>query len=156
MQAEQAHQKAQLPGGFPAWRPDRVRALVGVSGVYNCFDLADHFNTRGLYRKLFDNIMSVNGKPNLKLFSPTYCIKVGAQICDGLSHCIAARISSLSTAACCWKQAAGNKLQLGGMCSHKGVFSQILYAFAAIAHAQTGMHAAAQAHGTFLTCLRRA
>ncbi|CAK0731873.1 hypothetical protein CVIRNUC_000054 [Coccomyxa viridis] len=74
-QAEQAHQKAQLPGGFPAWQPQRIRALVGVSGVYNCFDLADHFNRRGLYRKLFDKIMSVNGQPNLKLFSPTYCIK---------------------------------------------------------------------------------
>jgi hypothetical protein len=32
---------------------------------------------RGLYRRLFDRIMSVNGKPALKLFSPTYCIKVG-------------------------------------------------------------------------------
>ena len=78
MQAEQAHQKAQLPGGFPAWQPQRVRALVGVSGVYNCFDLADHFNRRGLYRKLFDKIMSINGQPNLKLFSPTYCIKASA------------------------------------------------------------------------------
>ncbi|CAL5224096.1 g6725 [Coccomyxa viridis] len=74
-QAEQSYQKAQLPGGFPAWQPQRVRAMVGISGVYNCFDLADHFNRRGLYRKLFDNIMSVNGQPNLKLFSPTYCIK---------------------------------------------------------------------------------
>lgn len=63
-----------MPGGFPAWQPQKVRALIGVSGVYNCFDLADHFNRRGLYRKLFDNIMSVNGQPNLKLFSPTYCI----------------------------------------------------------------------------------
>ena len=69
----------QLPGGFPAWQPQRVRALIGVSGVYNCFDLADHFNRRGLYRKLFDNIMSVNGQPNLKLFSPTYCIKASSR-----------------------------------------------------------------------------
>ena len=75
-QAEQDHQKAQLPGGFPAWSPGRVQALIGVSGVYNCFDLADHFNSRGLYRRLFDKIMSVNGRPALKLFSPTYCIKV--------------------------------------------------------------------------------
>ena len=105
-QAEQAYQKAQLPGGFPAWKTDRVRAMVGVSGVYNCFDLADHFNTRGLYRKLFDNIMSVNGKPNLKLFSPTYCIKVGAQNCGGLCHCIVAQISSLSAVACYWEEGA--------------------------------------------------
>ncbi len=75
-QAEQEHQKAQLPGGFPAWSPRRVRAMVGVSGVYNCFDLADHFNRRGLYRRLFDRIMSVNGRAALKLFSPTYCVKV--------------------------------------------------------------------------------
>ncbi|CAL8465640.1 g5176 [Coccomyxa elongata] len=74
-QAEQEHQKAQLPGGFPAWSPRRIRAMVGVSGVYNCFDLADHFNRRGLYRRLFDRIMSVNGRAALKLFSPTYCVK---------------------------------------------------------------------------------
>lgn len=84
MQAEQSYQKAQLPGGFPAWQPQRVRAMVGVSGVYNCFDLADHFNRRGLYRKLFDNIMSVNGQPKLKLFSPTYCIKASS---GSLCHC---------------------------------------------------------------------
>ncbi len=84
MQAEQSYQKAQLPGGFPAWQPQSVKAMVGVSGVYNCFDLADHFNRRGLYRKLFDNIMSVNGQPNLKLFSPTYCIKASS---SRLCHC---------------------------------------------------------------------
>ncbi|KAK9918580.1 hypothetical protein WJX75_005121 [Coccomyxa subellipsoidea] len=74
-QTEQEHQKAQLPGGFPAWSPQRVQSLIGVSGVYNCFDLADHFNQRGLYRRLFDRIMSVNGRAALKLFSPTYCVK---------------------------------------------------------------------------------
>ena len=84
LQAEQTYQNMQLPGGFPAWQPQRVRALIGVSGVYNCFDLADHFNRRGLYRKLFDNIMSVNGQPNLKLFSPTYCIKASS---SNLVHC---------------------------------------------------------------------
>ena len=44
LQAEQEYQKAQLPGGFPAWSPRRMRMLIGVSGVYNCFDLADHFH----------------------------------------------------------------------------------------------------------------
>ena len=44
LQAEQEYQKAQLPGGFPAWSPKRMRMLIGVSGVYNCFDLADHFH----------------------------------------------------------------------------------------------------------------
>ena len=43
-QTEQEKKKAQLPGGFPAWSPSRIRMLIGVSGVYNCFDLADHFN----------------------------------------------------------------------------------------------------------------
>lgn len=33
------------------------------------------WHRRGLYRKLFTRIMSVNGKPALKLFSPTYCVK---------------------------------------------------------------------------------
>jgi hypothetical protein len=47
MQAEQEHQKAQLPGGFPAWSPQRLRGIIGISGVYNCFDLADHFNRCG-------------------------------------------------------------------------------------------------------------
>lgn len=67
----------QLPGGFPAWSPQRIQSLIGVSGVYNCHDLADHFNRRGLYKRLFERIMSSDGKPALKLFSPTYCIKVG-------------------------------------------------------------------------------
>ena len=44
VQTEQEKKKAQLPGGFPAWSPSRIRMLIGVSGVYNCFDLADHFN----------------------------------------------------------------------------------------------------------------
>lgn len=50
---------------------------MGISGVYNCFGLADHLHRRGLYRSLFDRIMSINGKPQLKLLSPIYCIKVG-------------------------------------------------------------------------------
>ncbi len=95
-QAEQEHQKAQLPGGFPAWSPGRIRAMVGVSGVYNCFDLADHFNRRGLYRRLFDRIMSVNGRAALKLFSPTYCIKASflpappviSNLCSALNACM--------------------------------------------------------------------
>ncbi|EIE18373.1 PRENYLCYSTEINE methylesterase [Coccomyxa subellipsoidea C-169] len=84
-QTEQDHQKAQLPGGFPAWSPRKVQSLIGVSGVYNCFDLADHFNQRGLYRRLFDRIMSVNGRAALKLFSPTYCVKVGIGVEWGAS-----------------------------------------------------------------------
>ena len=77
LQAEQAGKGIKLPGGFPRWDTLRIRALVGVSGVYNCHDLADHFDRRGLYKGLFNRIMAIDGQPQLKLFSPTYCIKVG-------------------------------------------------------------------------------
>ena len=70
-------------GGFPAWQPQRIRALVGVSGAYNCIDLADHFNRRGLYRKLFNKIMSVNGQSNLKLISPTFSACISLFLCVG-------------------------------------------------------------------------
>eukprot|EP00884_Botryococcus_braunii_P011670 jgi/Botrbrau1/20503/Bobra.145_2s0061.1 len=54
----------------------RIRGIVGVSGVYNCYDMADHFHARGLYHSLFDRIMSIDGQPELKLLSPTYCVKI--------------------------------------------------------------------------------
>ena len=74
-QAEQEAQEADLPGGSPRWAPSRIRALVGVSGVYNIAGLADHFHERGLYRPLLDRIMSQDGRPELKLFSPAHCVK---------------------------------------------------------------------------------
>ncbi|KAK9805124.1 hypothetical protein WJX72_000318 [[Myrmecia] bisecta] len=74
-QAEQELKLHSLPGGQPTWSPCQIRGLVGVSGVYNCHELRDHFHRRGLYRGLFDRIMSLDGKPQLKLLSPTYCIK---------------------------------------------------------------------------------
>ena len=64
-----------MPGGSPRWAPARIRALVGVSGVYNVDGLADHFHERGLYRPLLERIMSLDGKPELKLFSPAHCVK---------------------------------------------------------------------------------
>ena len=74
-QAEQEAQEADLPGGSPRWAPGRIRALVGVSGVYNVDGLADHFHERGLYRPLLERIMSLDGRPELKLFSPAHCVK---------------------------------------------------------------------------------
>ena len=47
---------------------------MGVSGVYNCADLRQHFNQRGLYYSLFDRIMSFQGKTQLKALSPTYVV----------------------------------------------------------------------------------
>jgi len=83
-QAEQAEQEGDLPGGSPRWAPGRVRALVGVSGVYNVAGLADHFHERGLYRPLLERIMSFEGRPELKLFSPAHCVKArpGAARCE--------------------------------------------------------------------------
>ena len=77
LQAEQSHSPgAQLFGGFPSWPASSIKGLVGVSGVYNCHGLADHFDRQGLYRRLFERIMAVDGQPQLKLVSPTYCVKV--------------------------------------------------------------------------------
>ena len=77
-QAEQEAHGGQLPGGQPPWSPTAIKGLVGVSGVYNCFDLAAHFDSRGLNRSLYEKIMSLDGTPQLKLLSPTYCVKVRA------------------------------------------------------------------------------
>ena len=83
-QAEQsATSGAQLFGGCPSWPTSSIKGLVGVSGVYNCHGLADHFDQRGLYRRLFERIMAVDGQPQLKLVSPTYCVKVRAQGAGG-------------------------------------------------------------------------
>jgi hypothetical protein len=78
VQVEQEESHSKLPGGVPRWNPKAIKGMIGVSGVYNCFGLADHLHKRGLYRSLFDRIMSINGVPQLKLLSPIYCIKVTA------------------------------------------------------------------------------
>lgn len=76
MQVEQemaGHSK--LPGGLPRWKSNALKGFVGVSGVYNCYGLADYLHHRGLYRSLFDRIMSIDGETQLKLLSPTYVVK---------------------------------------------------------------------------------
>ena len=44
------------------------------SAAFDCADLRQHFNQRGLYYSLFDRIMSFQGKTQLKVLSPTYCV----------------------------------------------------------------------------------
>ena len=78
MQAEQAMGRKHIFGSTPKWAPTKIKGLVGVSGVYNCADLRQHFNQRGLYYSLFDRIMSFQGKTQLKALSPTYVVH-GAQ-----------------------------------------------------------------------------
>lgn len=46
-QAEQRAKGAALPGGQPAWDTTRLRAFIGVSGVYNVYDLEDHLDRWG-------------------------------------------------------------------------------------------------------------
>ena len=76
LKVEQEVSKTALPGGCPLWDPQRIKGIIGISGVYNCYGLADHLDRRGLYRSLFDRIMSIDGVPQLKLLSPIYCINV--------------------------------------------------------------------------------
>lgn len=74
IQAEIATGRKHVFGGTPKWDPTKIKGLVGVSGVYNCADLRQHFNQRGLYYSLFDRIMSFQGKTQLKALSPTYVV----------------------------------------------------------------------------------
>lgn len=71
-QAEQRAGGSALPGGLPAWDVGAVRGMACVSGVYNVHDLEDYLHGRGLYRSLLRRIMSIGGKPQLKLLSPCY------------------------------------------------------------------------------------
>lgn len=65
-------------GCTPAWEPRDVRGFVGVSGAYNLDSLADHLHKRGLYRHLFETIMSVDGRPALHALSPTHAMRSAA------------------------------------------------------------------------------
>eukprot|EP00891_Asterochloris_glomerata_P004744 jgi/Astpho2/4744/e_gw1.00067.198.1_t len=74
VQAEVEYSNKPLPGAKPRWSPSHIKGLVGVSGVYNCAGLANYFHERGLYHNLFDRIMSVDGKTQLKMLSPVYFV----------------------------------------------------------------------------------
>jgi prenylcysteine alpha-carboxyl methylesterase len=63
---------ASVLGGAPAWDPSRFKFYVAVSGAYNLLTLADYLNARGLYRRMFESMMSgANGRPMLAELSPT-------------------------------------------------------------------------------------
>jgi len=69
-QAEQAATGRPVLGASPVWSPSDVRAFVGVSGAYDLEGLAEHLHRRGLYKNLFEQIMSINGLPALHQLSP--------------------------------------------------------------------------------------
>ncbi|CAD7696485.1 unnamed protein product [Ostreobium quekettii] len=67
------------------WDPTRARGFIGVSGAYSLDVLKEHLHRRGLYRSLFESIMSLDGKPALVELSPTYCArKLGLKMCGML------------------------------------------------------------------------
>ncbi|GLI62543.1 hypothetical protein VaNZ11_005207 [Volvox africanus] len=59
-QAEQAAQGSLSLGASPVWSPTCLKAFVGVSGAYDLAALAEHLHRRGLYKNLFDRIMSLS------------------------------------------------------------------------------------------------
>ncbi|PNH06804.1 putative isoprenylcysteine alpha-carbonyl methylesterase ICMEL2 [Tetrabaena socialis] len=66
-QAEQAALGQPALGASPAWSPTALRAFVGVSGAFDLRALAEHLHRRGLYKNLFERVMSLtttNGDGN--------------------------------------------------------------------------------------------
>lgn len=58
-------------GSAPSWDVTKLKGYVGVSGAYDLVSLAPHLHRRGMYRKLFDSIMSgPSGDPMLEELSP--------------------------------------------------------------------------------------
>ncbi|KAL6750333.1 Alpha/Beta hydrolase protein [Haematococcus lacustris] len=55
---------------YPPWNPADVRAFISISGAYDMAGLAEHLHKRGLYRNLFDQIMSLGGTPSMDKLSP--------------------------------------------------------------------------------------
>ncbi|XP_027925410.1 isoprenylcysteine alpha-carbonyl methylesterase ICME-like isoform X2 [Vigna unguiculata] len=51
-----------------SWSISQIKAYFGLSGGYNLLDLVDHFDNRGLYRRIFLSIME--GEESLKVYSP--------------------------------------------------------------------------------------
>lgn len=68
-QAEQAALDSSTPathahthtlGACPPWSPRSLRAFVGVSGAFDLRALAEHLHRRGLYKELYERVMSIN------------------------------------------------------------------------------------------------
>ncbi|EFJ43261.1 hypothetical protein VOLCADRAFT_66123 [Volvox carteri f. nagariensis] len=68
--------KGETGGGHSgvAWSPACLKAFVGVSGAYDLAALAEHLHRRGLYRNVFDRIMTLGCKggarPAFEALSP--------------------------------------------------------------------------------------
>ncbi|GKV39329.1 hypothetical protein SLEP1_g47116 [Rubroshorea leprosula] len=56
-----------------SWSVSQIQAYFGLSGGYNLLNLVDHFNDRGLYRKIFLSIME--GEESLQRFSPEVMVQ---------------------------------------------------------------------------------
>ncbi|GLT34522.1 hypothetical protein SLA2020_090310 [Shorea laevis] len=56
-----------------SWSVSQIQAYFGLSGGYNLLNLVDHFNNRGLYRKIFLSIME--GEESLQRFSPEVMVQ---------------------------------------------------------------------------------
>lgn len=69
-QAEQAARGEAVAGAAPVWHPMDVRAFIGISGAYDLEGLAEHLHRRGLYKNLFEHIMTVDGKVATRFLSP--------------------------------------------------------------------------------------
>ena len=68
---DDATARATVVGGCPSWDLSKIKGYVGVSGAYNLLTLADHLHRRGLYRHLFESIMTgPEGRPMLQGLSP--------------------------------------------------------------------------------------
>lgn len=71
-QAFQESEKSTCLGGTPSWDSKALKGFVGVSGAYNLVTLADHLHERGLYRNMFESMMTgPDGKPMLAELSPS-------------------------------------------------------------------------------------
>lgn len=55
-----AHAHTHTLGACPAWSPRSLRAFVGVSGAFDLRALAEHLHRRGLYKELYERVMSIN------------------------------------------------------------------------------------------------
>eukprot|EP00210_Caulerpa_lentillifera_P000679 g656.t1 len=74
-QVEQLTCGSSILGRGHRWDPRDLKGFVGVSGTYSLPDLADHLDKRGLYKSMFQTIMSIDGETKLDLLSPVFIAK---------------------------------------------------------------------------------
>jgi len=66
------------------WEPGDLRTFIGLSGGYHLPVVAEHLHRRGLYKPLFDAIMS-GGR--LEEFSPALLVSREPFLADGMAGC---------------------------------------------------------------------